>query len=129
MAYIPPHKRHSKEAGDSNNRLSPPMPQSLAHQFRRKFSLRPSRAKSIVERRGKYTYAEQAISRWFAVGLDDNNQFPSSVHVDHVSLEYIGRKTEGKPLALFNNNKSHSGNEGFFFFFFSCSDFVTWISN
>uniref|UniRef100_A0A2N9EL16 DUF7903 domain-containing protein n=1 Tax=Fagus sylvatica TaxID=28930 RepID=A0A2N9EL16_FAGSY len=111
MAYIPPHKRHSKEAGDSNNRLSPPIPQSLAHQFRRKFSLRPSRAKSIVERSGKIIYAEQAISRWFAVGLDDNNQFPSSVHVDHVSLESIGRKTEGKPLALFNNNKSHSDEE------------------
>lgn len=111
MAYIPPHKRHSKEAGDSNNRLSPPIPQSLAHQFRRKFSLRPSRAKSIVERSGKIIYAEQAISRWFAVGLDDNNQFPSSVHVDHVSLESIGRKTERKPLALFNNNKSHSDEE------------------
>uniref|UniRef100_A0A2N9J3X0 DUF7903 domain-containing protein n=1 Tax=Fagus sylvatica TaxID=28930 RepID=A0A2N9J3X0_FAGSY len=41
----------------------------------------------------------------------DNNQFPSSVHVDHVSLESIGRKTEGKPLALFNNNKSHSDEE------------------
>ena len=104
----------------SCSKPSPPIPQSLAHQFRRKFSLKPS-PKSIA-----HQYAEeQAISKWFAVGLDDNNQFPSSVHVDPVSLESIGRKTRVKPLALFNkNNNSHSGNKGCF-----SSDFATRISN
>nr|XP_023924380.1 uncharacterized protein LOC112035781 isoform X2 [Quercus suber]POE95782.1 hypothetical protein CFP56_39323 [Quercus suber] len=106
MAYIPPHKRHSYEAGSSDR--PSPIPQSLVPQFRRNLNLRRSPPKPFSQRSGKivYNYAEQAISTWFPVGLDHNHQFPSSVHVDSVPLQAFERTTN--PLVLFNSNNNQS---------------------
>ncbi|KAM3684112.1 hypothetical protein ACB098_11G019200 [Castanea mollissima] len=110
MAYIPPHKRHSYEAAGSSDRQNrpSPIPQSLVPQFRRNLNLR-SPPKPFSQRSGKmvYKYAEQAISKWFPVGLDHNHQFPSSVHVDSVPLQLFERTIGTSPLVLFNNNNNH----------------------
>ncbi|GLT71865.1 hypothetical protein SLA2020_438520 [Shorea laevis] len=90
-------------SGESKDSDRPsPIPESLPRQFRRNLDL--SSSKSNKERSGKIVYAEKAISTWFAVGLDDNNQFPSSVHLDPVSSEFLERINGGKPLALVNRN-------------------------
>lgn len=47
-------------------------------------------------------YGDNAITVWCAVGLDRNNQFPSSLHLEPVSVEPIERKTGEKPLVLVN---------------------------
>ena len=127
MAYIPPHKRHSYEAGSSSDRHNrpSPIPLSLVPQFRRNLNLRLP-PKPFSQRSGKivYKYAEQAISTWFPVGLDHNHQFPSSVHVDSVPLQIFERTTGISPLVLFNNNNNinHPGKCYYFsaqiFFFF-----------
>ena len=109
MAYIPPHKRHSYEAGSSDRHNRPsPIPQSLVPQFRRNLNLRLP-PKPFSQRSGKIVcnYAEQAIYTWFPVGLDHNHQFPSSVHVDSVPLPAFERTIN--PLVLFNNNNNQSG--------------------
>ncbi|KAK7843411.1 uncharacterized protein LOC136070145 [Quercus suber] len=109
MAYIPPHKRHSYQAGSSDRHNRPsPIPQSLVPQFRRNLNLRLP-PKPFSQRSGKivYNYAEQAISTWFPVGLDHNHQFPSSVHVTPVPLQLFGRTTGTNPLVLFKNNNNH----------------------
>ena len=65
MAYIPPHKRHSKDSERPS-----PTPEVLVPQFKRNFNLRSS--KHNVDRSGKIVYADQAISRWLLAGLDDD---------------------------------------------------------
>ena len=111
MAYVPPHKRHSYQAGSSDRHNRPsPIPQSLVPQFRRNLNLRLP-PKPFSQRSGKiiYNYAKQAISTWFPVGLDHNYQFPSSVHVDLVPLQFFERTTGTNPLVLFKNNNNHPG--------------------
>jgi hypothetical protein len=88
MSYIPPHKRQSD--GPS------PIPESFRPDSRSSVTIR--------DRSGKITYAERAVSTWFAVGLDGDNHFPSSVQLEPVSMESIERRTGGKPLALANRN-------------------------
>lgn len=97
MSYIPPHKRQSKDPDRPS-----PIPESLPPEFRR--NLDSSSSKSNQERSFKIVYAGRAVTLWFAVGLDDNNQFPSSVHLEPVPMEFIERKFGGKPLALVNRN-------------------------
>ncbi|KAJ7973587.1 DNA ligase [Quillaja saponaria] len=97
MAYIPPHKRHS------NSKKGPlPTPQLLASQFKTKLNVNSS--KLNVDKSGKIVYANHATSRWFAVGLDDNNRLPSSVHLDPIPVEFIERKIGEKPLILVNDD-------------------------
>ena len=109
MAYIPPHKRHSYEAGSSDRHNRPsPIPQSLVPQFRRNLNLRlPPKPFSQRSRKIVYNYAEQAIYTWFPVGLDHNHQFPSSVRVVPVPLQLFERTTGTNPLVLFNNNNNN----------------------
>ncbi|KAF3452409.1 hypothetical protein FNV43_RR02842 [Rhamnella rubrinervis] len=97
MAYIPPHKRHS----EGTERPSP-CPEQLAPQFNKNLKLRSSSSK--VLKGGKIIYADQAISRWCAIGLGDGDQFPPSVLLEPVSLDSIERKNGEKPLALFNTD-------------------------
>ncbi|XP_059435442.1 uncharacterized protein LOC132168467 isoform X1 [Corylus avellana] len=97
MSYIPPHKRQSKDSDRPS-----PIPESFRPNFRRNLDLRSS--KSVKDRSGKITYAKRAVSTWFAVGLDDDNHFPSSVQLEPVSMESIERRTGEKPLALANRN-------------------------
>ena len=87
MAYIPPHKRHSTDV-----RTASPIPEAMHPQFQRK-----------MNKSGTIFYADQAISKWFAVGLDDDGQFPPHIHLEPISDEYLERKTGEKPLALVNS--------------------------
>ena len=97
MAYIPPHKRHSKDDGKQS-----PIPELLVPQFRRNVNLRPSVINK--DRSGKIIYSNRAISRWFALGLDENDKIPSSVHLKSISMDHLQRNTGEKSLILVNNN-------------------------
>ncbi|XP_015578691.2 uncharacterized protein LOC8277126 isoform X1 [Ricinus communis] len=93
MAYIPPHKRHSLDKGRQS-----PTEESLVPLFKKKLSL------SNRNRSRKIVYADHAISRWFAVGLTDSDQFPSHIHLKPVSLESFERQSGEKPLILVNSH-------------------------
>ncbi|XP_024188992.1 uncharacterized protein LOC112193161 isoform X1 [Rosa chinensis] len=96
MAYIPPHKRNS------NGAERPwPTPDKLAPLFKRNVNVRSS--KSNDNWTGKVVWADQAISKWCALGLDDDTQFPSSVNLELISLETIEHKIGEKRLALMNS--------------------------
>ncbi|XWS64799.1 hypothetical protein CRYUN_Cryun05aG0034900 [Craigia yunnanensis] len=104
MAYIPPHKRHSKYSERPT-----PTPESLVPLFKRNVQLRAS--KSNADRSGKIVYSNYAISRWFAVGLDDGNGDASAAHLKPVSVESVGRKTGEKPVILVKSNLDKENNE------------------
>lgn len=97
--YVPPHKRHT----DGSEKPSPtPVPASMIiPHFNRNLNLDSSR--NNQDRSRKIIFADGAISKWFAVGLDDHNQLPSHVHLQPVSVESIEQKTGEKPLALVNH--------------------------
>lgn len=97
MAYVPPHKRHSDDSG-----RPAPTPELLAPRFKRNLNLKASQ--SSTDKSGKIIYADHAVSRWFPVGLTDDNQIPSSVQLEPVSVEFIEQKIGGKPLALVNGH-------------------------
>lgn len=101
MAYIPPHKRHSKDAEKPS-----PIPESLIPSFKKGLHLgsRPSgqgrreRASSSHHGGSKIVYAPHSISRWWLAGGGDLN--PASFHLEPVSCEIVERKGGGKPLVL-----------------------------
>ncbi|KAI6685088.1 hypothetical protein NL676_031001 [Syzygium grande] len=94
MAYLPPHKRHSKGSGGPS-----PVPASLPRQFKRGLNFRSP--KTNANQSGKIVYADTAISRWFAVGLDDDgDHLPSGVFLKPVSVEAVERRSGEKPLVL-----------------------------
>ncbi|XP_039022485.1 uncharacterized protein LOC120154948 [Hibiscus syriacus] len=105
MAYIPPHKRHSKDSDRSTPTL-----ESLAPRFNRNVQLRAS--KSNADRSGEFVYSNYAISRWFAVGLDDENHDTLAAHLKPVSVEFIERRTGEKPLILVKNNSDKDESKG-----------------
>ncbi|XP_048136686.1 uncharacterized protein LOC115733767 [Rhodamnia argentea] len=102
MAYVPPHKRHSKES------VSPsPVPVSLSQQFKKGLSFRSP--KTNVYQSEKIVYENTAIYRWLAVGLDaDGDHLPSGVFLKPVSVDAIGWISGEKLLAL---GKSRMVNE------------------
>ncbi|KAJ8771709.1 hypothetical protein K2173_026886 [Erythroxylum novogranatense] len=101
MAYVPPHKRLLK----GKDRASP-TPELLVPQFRKNLNFKSN--VSNLGRSGMIVYANHAISTWFPVGLAENGQFPSYIHLDPISLEDIERKAGEKPLILV---RSHSAAE------------------
>uniref|UniRef100_A0A0A0LHP7 DUF7903 domain-containing protein n=1 Tax=Cucumis sativus TaxID=3659 RepID=A0A0A0LHP7_CUCSA len=102
MAYIPPHKRHSRDMENTS-----PTPESLSSQFNRKLNLkRKFNGKLTI------TYAEGAISKWFVIGSsDDGNQFLPCVHLEPFSVPSIELKWGEKPLALLNSSVSQGNRE------------------
>ncbi|CAI0433818.1 unnamed protein product [Linum tenue] len=104
--YIPPNKRHSVESG----RRTPPTPEAFALQFRRILDLSPN--SSIARKTGKIIYANNSISRWFAVGLDDEHQFPPNIWLKPVFLESIQRREGETPLILVNDKHSSAESDG-----------------
>ncbi|XP_039045482.1 uncharacterized protein LOC120185288 [Hibiscus syriacus] len=80
MAYIPPHKRQSKDSDRST-----PTPECLIPRFNSDVHLRASR--SNADRGGKILYLNYAISRWFVVGLDDGNSDTFAAHLKPVSIK------------------------------------------
>ncbi|KAM5561804.1 hypothetical protein ABKV19_022412 [Rosa sericea] len=104
MAYIPPHKRSSNEAERPF-----PTPDKLAPLFKRNVNVRSS--KSNDNWTGKVAWADRAISKWWALGLDDDTQFPSSVNLELISLETIEHKIGEKRVALMNSGLATDGSE------------------
>ncbi|XP_050221413.1 uncharacterized protein LOC130014505 [Mercurialis annua] len=100
MAYIPPHKRHSLD----KDRPPSPVGESFAPLFKKNLSLnnKRNRIRTIV-------YANNAISRWFAVGLSDNDQFPSRIRLEPVPSESF--EHQHKPLILVNSYGNEENNE------------------
>ncbi|KAB5512107.1 hypothetical protein DKX38_029135 [Salix brachista] len=96
MAYIPPHMRRSEDV-----RRASPFPETLQAQFQRIMNLRAST--SHQNKSGNIVYADHAISKWFAVGLDDDGHFPPNIHLEPISLEHVERKSGEKPLVLVNS--------------------------
>ncbi|KAB5512133.1 hypothetical protein DKX38_029161 [Salix brachista] len=96
MAYIPPHMRRSKDV-----RRASPIPETLQPQFRRNINLRAST--SHKNKCGNIVYGDPAISKWFAVGLDDDGQFPPNIHLKPLPLKHVERKNGEKPLVLVNS--------------------------
>ncbi|KAJ6744244.1 DNA-DIRECTED RNA polymerase SUBUNIT ALPHA [Salix purpurea] len=92
MAYIPPHMRRSEDV-----RKASPFPETLQPQFQRILNLRASTSHQNI------VYARHAISKWFAVGLDDDGQFPPNIHLEPTSLEHVERDRGEKPLILVNS--------------------------
>ncbi|KAI9077923.1 hypothetical protein K1719_040052 [Acacia pycnantha] len=93
MAYVPPHKRHSKDIG-----APLPSPELIPPHLKKNPNVNPRN--SYAGRSGKIIYAEQAVSGWYAVGLDDHSRLPSSVSLRPISLESIERKIGENPLIL-----------------------------
>ena len=79
MAYVPPHKRRSKDGEGSSQ--SPPKPELLPPLFSKNLKL------TSAHQQAGLVYAYENIFKWFAVGLDDHNQFPPSVHLQPVSVK------------------------------------------
>ncbi|XP_018498795.2 uncharacterized protein LOC103930352 isoform X2 [Pyrus x bretschneideri] len=103
MAYIPPHKRYSKEP--ERPLLTPEL---LAPQFKKNLNVKPYN-KSDVEWTVKIVYADHSTSRWLTIGLDDDNQFLPSVNLMPIYLESTEPKIGENRLALFNTSLDNGG--------------------
>ncbi|KAA0051307.1 hypothetical protein E5676_scaffold974G00010 [Cucumis melo var. makuwa] len=112
MAYIPPHKRHSRDIEKQT-----PTAELLAPSFNRKLNLWPYASHFIRKdlrpsgrkenRSGKVTFGNQAINKWFSIGSsDDGHLFTSCVHLEQFSVLSIERRRGERPLALMNSNLS-----------------------
>lgn len=93
MAYVPPHKRASK---DHNERR--PTPAMLDPQKRRHLNVGSFRTNA--DKSGKIVYSNSAISKWFAVGLRGDDQIPASDLLKPVQVDSVERVADEKPLAL-----------------------------
>ncbi|KAK0601254.1 hypothetical protein LWI29_022478 [Acer saccharum] len=91
MAYIPPHKRQLK---DSAERPSP-IPERLVPQFSRQVNLKSS---SNANSRNI-----SSVLSMYIVGLDADNQFPSSVRLVPTSIESFKQRMFENPLVLVNS--------------------------
>ena len=98
MAYIPPHKRHSKDPERPS-----PIPERLVPQFSRQVNLKSS---SKANARNA-----SSVRSMYIVGLDADNQFPSSVHLVLTSIESFKQRMFENPLVLVN---SHPATKGYY---------------
>ncbi|KAK8712863.1 hypothetical protein V6N13_148091 [Hibiscus sabdariffa] len=87
-----------------------PTPESLIPRFNRNVQLRASR--SNADRSGRIVYSNYAISRWFAVGLDDGNGDTYAAHLKPVTVESIERRTGEKPVILVKYNLDKDEEKG-----------------
>ena len=100
MAYIPPHKRHFEDG-----KRPVPAPSSLLPRFARNLNLGSTlnsmrRKDQHASQGGKIVYANNSISRWWAVGLTDDGHFPTSVRLEQISCVLFERRRGEKPLIL-----------------------------
>ncbi|KAL6497687.1 hypothetical protein OROHE_027012 [Orobanche hederae] len=93
-AYIPPHKRQLKD-GASTTPLSPaPPPELVVTRFRRNLNLTSKNCPK------KILYAENAIIKWFVVGLADDSRLSDLTRLEPVAVESFERESGKKPLVL-----------------------------
>ncbi|KAL1193669.1 hypothetical protein V5N11_017562 [Cardamine amara subsp. amara] len=84
MAYIPPHKRHSKDPAKPS-----PVPDSLVTKFKKKLDFR-----SI-----------DSIYKWFIFGSNGiEDEVPSYVKLVPLTSDSVERRNGEKPLVLMNKN-------------------------
>lgn len=114
MAYIPPHKRRA------NSKRPTPAPDLLVPQLKKTLNLSESSSTSNFERKGKptlhtcygeRTYANQAIHKWCAAGLRNDNYLPPPVSLKPISYEFIEHKKGIMPQALVNTHIAKDNNE------------------
>ncbi|XP_062084273.1 uncharacterized protein LOC133790606 [Humulus lupulus] len=92
MAYVPPHKRPTSKNDDHNHEGSssqtplpkPAFPPFLIKENNLKHKSAARTTSTTAHYRGP-GYKYDGIFRWFAVGLDDHNHLPPSVHLHSVS--------------------------------------------
>ncbi|KAH6831909.1 hypothetical protein C2S53_012784 [Perilla frutescens var. hirtella] len=94
MAYIPPHMRLKKGAAASSPPSPARPPESIIPRFQRNIDLK---SKGYPR---KIVHAENSISKWFVVGLADENLVSGLTHLEPVAVESFERKSGEKPLAL-----------------------------
>ncbi|XP_062084281.1 uncharacterized protein LOC133790611 [Humulus lupulus] len=99
MPYVPPHKRPSKENDKSSKGL--PKPELPPPLFNKNLKLKSPGGTSAQYQNTGYEYED--IFRWFAVGLDDHNLLPPSVHLQPISEENLDGKFV-KRLALYHGS-------------------------
>ncbi|KAJ6296670.1 hypothetical protein OIU78_022398 [Salix suchowensis] len=75
-------------------RRASPIPETLQPRFQRNINLRASTS---------HKNKTEIISKWFAVGLDDDGQFPHNIHLKPLPLKHVERKNGEKPLVLVNS--------------------------
>ncbi|XP_009777298.1 uncharacterized protein LOC107801463 isoform X2 [Nicotiana tabacum] len=103
MAYIPPHKRHSK--GLPLPEPTPALETHLLPSFRKKVNLNSfggdqQKRKEKNFPRKNVAYTDDAVVKWFTVGLADHSPFSSLLRLHPVSLESFEQKSRQKPLSL-----------------------------
>ncbi|XP_072962935.1 uncharacterized protein [Typha angustifolia] len=113
MAYIPPHKRHSKTSDTAT-----PIPDSLSPRFKQTLTLSggnrrrnhsASSSSSASPQAGKIHYAAHSISRWWS----SPTGIPESFRLEPFSCELIERNSGGKPLILAcGGGEAEFGEEG-----------------
>ncbi|KAH9728293.1 hypothetical protein KPL70_008977 [Citrus sinensis] len=104
MAYIPPHKRHSKGP------QRPTPPEMRVPEFNRKLNF-GSRKHNAGTKVNYVEYADHAVHRWFVCGLENDNSFPSSVHCEEFPEEPAEHKRGENPLVLVTNNLANDNDE------------------
>ncbi|MCL7043676.1 hypothetical protein MKW94_003412 [Papaver nudicaule] len=117
MAYIPPHKRQSKEGDDT----PVPTPSSLVPRFKNRLNLGSSSSSDSririynARKIGKLMYAKDAISKWFIEGgsTSEGIELPAvSVRMEPFrgskSFEW---KRWGEPFVLATDPRSRRGSE------------------
>ena len=112
MAYVPPHKRQLKDSERPS-----PIPERLVPQFSRQVNLKSSSNANHNLNRILCANDRIATPRWYMyiVGLDADNQFPSSVHLVPTSIESFKQRKFENPLVLVN---SHPATKGYYSPFF-----------
>ncbi|XP_048424373.1 uncharacterized protein LOC103941622 isoform X4 [Pyrus x bretschneideri] len=103
MAYVPPHRRHSKEP-----EMPLLTPELLAPQFKKNLNVKPYYKSKVDE---NIVYAHHSTHGWCAIPLDDENQFPSSVNLEPVTLESAELNVGENHLALINTGLDNEGGE------------------
>lgn len=102
MAYIPQHKRHSRDLEKRS-----PTAELLAQHFTKKSYSWPYGRNGYI--RGNILYADEAIYNWFSIGSPETEPF-SCVHLVPFSVPLIERRGIRQPLALVNNFNIPQGN-------------------
>ncbi|KAI9184825.1 hypothetical protein LWI28_001437 [Acer negundo] len=98
MAYIPPHKRHSKDSESERPSLIPERLAPLPHKQHMNLKL-PS--KRNYDKSGDIVYADNAIFKWFIVGNFDADH---DKHLEPISVESFEQRIGVKPLVLVSNH-------------------------
>ncbi|KAM6596409.1 hypothetical protein CsatA_006933 [Cannabis sativa] len=92
MAYVPPHKRVSKNDndGDGEGSSQSPIPKPELPPFLTNYKNPKHKSSAHYQQVGDYKY--DGIFKWFAVGLDDDNHFPPSLNLRTVSGKFLQGK-------------------------------------